>query len=436
MSRYRQHVVHADICRVVVDILIELSKRCLDDSEFWPSYLLPITQRLTAIRDSLGGSLFLLRGFAPILESDDPRSRDVQKAILGLITDINSADTLSAFLAIMANGERPPMDLLLARLFHLGSASLRLQPIAEFRFPVGSDALLRQPHKRRIDADQDAASTSGREAIIALHRIQKRQELRTALTRAAWIIPTDAIVFRPWSTTVGFSVSTWIKMQALPQSSGTASQSNEMPATSCDDKVHLLSVGSDRLLLSIYLQAHDSSAIFIQLSRPDSLSQATKPSSSNGRDTRHGMLDDETMRKRQEANGPTGTNNAIGLNVLSSTFQAFQNTRIAMRNSLSQFNLFVSSSATTDGSAATGSATLPNNKRDFKSLRYPLEVKGVRLQRNKWTHLAFSVLVTGDEMTVSYCETNIVNTLNYYALNGESSESSKGQKKSWLTSTI
>lgn len=137
-SRYRQPIIHADICRIVVDILIELSKRCLDEPDFWPVYLLPITQRFTAIRESLGGSLYLLRGFAPVLESNDGRLRELQRAILGLVTEVSAPETLTAYLALLANGERPPMELLLGRLFNLGSASHRVKPVAEMRFPTRS----------------------------------------------------------------------------------------------------------------------------------------------------------------------------------------------------------------------------------------------------------------------------------------------------------
>lgn len=137
-SRYRQPIIHTDICRIVVDILIELAKRCLDDPDFWPKYLLPITQRFTAIRESLGGSLYLVRGFAPVLESNDVRLRDFQKAILGLVTEVSGPETLTAYLALLANGDRPPMELLLSRLFVLGAASHRLQPVAELRFPTGT----------------------------------------------------------------------------------------------------------------------------------------------------------------------------------------------------------------------------------------------------------------------------------------------------------
>lgn len=134
-SRYRSHIVHEDICRIVIDILIELSQRCLDDPNFWPKYLMQITVRFAPIRESIGGSLYLIKGFTPILQSNDSRLRDFQKSILELITEINTPDTLAAYFSIMT-AEQPPIDLLLPRLIYLGSMSYHIQPSNELLFPT------------------------------------------------------------------------------------------------------------------------------------------------------------------------------------------------------------------------------------------------------------------------------------------------------------
>lgn len=133
-SRYRNHVVHEGLCRVVIDILIELSKRCLKDPLFWPKYLIQIATRLGTIRESIGGSLYLIRGFSKILSCNDLRLRDLQKSILELITDINSPETLSAYLNILS-GDNPPVDLLLPRLVYLGKAAYHVQPSFALQFP-------------------------------------------------------------------------------------------------------------------------------------------------------------------------------------------------------------------------------------------------------------------------------------------------------------
>lgn len=134
-SRYGNHVVHKDLCRVVIDILIELSKRCLKDPLFWPKYLVQIATRLGTIRESIGGSLYLIRGFSKILACNDLRLRELQKSILELITDINSQETLSAFLNILS-GDSAPVDLLLPRLVYLAQAAYQVQPSFALRFPT------------------------------------------------------------------------------------------------------------------------------------------------------------------------------------------------------------------------------------------------------------------------------------------------------------
>lgn len=132
--RYGSHVVHDGLCRVVIDILIELSKRCLQDPLFWPKHLIQIATRLSMIRESIGGSLYLIRGFAKILASSDSRLQELQKSILELITEIDTAETLSAYLSILSS-DNAPVDLLLPRLVYLGKAAYQVQPSCAFQFP-------------------------------------------------------------------------------------------------------------------------------------------------------------------------------------------------------------------------------------------------------------------------------------------------------------
>lgn len=133
-TRYGNHVVHEGLCRIVIDILIELSKRCLTDPIFWPKYLIQIATRLGTIRESIGGSLYLIKGFSKILASDDPRLRDIQKSILELITDVNTPECLSAYLNVFS-GDNAPVDLLLPRLVYLAKAAYHVQPCFALQFP-------------------------------------------------------------------------------------------------------------------------------------------------------------------------------------------------------------------------------------------------------------------------------------------------------------
>jgi hypothetical protein len=50
---------------------MDLSKRCVERPEQWqPNVLISLAQRLTCMKTFLGGSEFLLRGFAPILKNN------------------------------------------------------------------------------------------------------------------------------------------------------------------------------------------------------------------------------------------------------------------------------------------------------------------------------------------------------------------------------
>lgn len=136
---FRTHIVHEGICKIVIEILIDLSKRCLNQN-FCLNSLMQIATRVYSIRDLLGGSLYLIKGFATVLESSDVRLRDYQKSILDLVTDLNTPDTLSAYLSLMTSVS-PPLDILLSRLIYLGSRGQSNQPSIEIEFPVYSSKL-------------------------------------------------------------------------------------------------------------------------------------------------------------------------------------------------------------------------------------------------------------------------------------------------------
>lgn len=62
------------ICQLVVEILMELSSRCVENPEQWqPEVLMSLALRLTCMKSYLGGSEFLLKGFAKILQTRDER---------------------------------------------------------------------------------------------------------------------------------------------------------------------------------------------------------------------------------------------------------------------------------------------------------------------------------------------------------------------------
>lgn len=60
------------ICRLVVEVLIEVSKKCIDDEEENLDALIPLVHRLYCMKNYLGNSEFLLKGFSPILKKNFP----------------------------------------------------------------------------------------------------------------------------------------------------------------------------------------------------------------------------------------------------------------------------------------------------------------------------------------------------------------------------
>lgn len=120
---------------MVIEILIELSKRCFENPEFWPNHLMHIATRLVPIRDLFGGPLYILKGFRTVLGSRDFRLRDFQKSILDLVSVLNTSDTYCAYLNLLT-GPDPPLDILLTRLIYLGTHMQSVKPSTEIEFPI------------------------------------------------------------------------------------------------------------------------------------------------------------------------------------------------------------------------------------------------------------------------------------------------------------
>lgn len=218
-SRYGNHVVHEGLCRVVIDILIELSKRCLKDPLFWPKHLVQIATRLGTIRESIGGSLYLIRGFSKILACNDLRLRELQKSILELITDINTPETLSAYLNILS-GDNPPVDLLVPRLVYLGSIGYRVQPSFAFEFPSVNGNFMCvfinfYKHSFLYFVDDSLNTICDPltfKDIKQIHDYHEFHKLKTAFTQSTYIIPLNCLKFSPWNQE-GFTVTTWIHLK-------------------------------------------------------------------------------------------------------------------------------------------------------------------------------------------------------------------------------
>lgn len=193
--------------------------------------------------------------------------------------------------------------------------------------------------------------------------------------------------------------------------------------------MHLVSVGSSKLLFSVYVSSSEVSTFYIQLSKPNAqhsdkkIPKLTRSSTEIAPDqisirrkspcvctslqrrrkshktSISPILSEETCKDEKEREYVKNRNAKLGdetqgLNVLSSTYHAVKSTHIAIRNSLSQFSMFSSTS-----------------NDEYFTLQLPIEVKDLKLPNKKWSHLSFSVMNNGSQIKVIFKSVHSYKTL-------------------------
>lgn len=202
----------------------------------------------------------------------------------------------------------------------------------------------------------------------------------------------------------------------------------------CKNKQHFLSIGTSSMVLSIYLCVTNVNTMYFQLSNPNAqhtnksiskshsehfsvpLANGTKKSkcascatttSSKKRRASAKKEATEALRQYRKTKSKDSQNkmngNGIGgpnfpgtdeqsssstSNVLSTTIN---NTRLALKSSLSHFSLF-SSSRINSGAAAEKDGA------DSSLIGLPVEMKGVKLHRNRWTLFSMAACYTGTDI--------------------------------------
>lgn len=263
------------------------------------------------------------------------------------------------------------------------------------------------------------------------------QEIRSPLTQAAYIAPLNFMNFKPWSYE-GFTLSSWLRINpnqtprtdifdAALNLNGNSDENRTTDPDLCSphcfyrNKVHLLSVGTSSLLLSIYICITDVNTLYFQLTNPSAqppknmtksnsdffrnadgtLKSKTKPRCmcslmKRRRGVRNGDVNNMEVKDGKKRNRRTVTidNDANGCaqascsatNPSSNVFsQTINNTKLALKSSLSHFNLF-SSGRNNDLDT------------DFNLMGYPLELKGVKLYKNKWMLFSMTTSFTGTDI--------------------------------------
>lgn len=136
-----QFQLHEGVCQIVMEILFELSKKCVAEPSLWSNNLNAVLNHLTVVSRSLGGTEAILRGFAAVLESNDVRLRELQGSILGLVQNILTPASLTAYMSLFT-AEQPPVELLLPKFYESTVAKMEIrEPICEMEFPTRNGEL-------------------------------------------------------------------------------------------------------------------------------------------------------------------------------------------------------------------------------------------------------------------------------------------------------
>lgn len=220
------------ICKLVVEILMDLSKRCIERPEQWQAnILISLAQRLICMKTYLGGSEFLLRGFAAILQSQDENFISLQKTILELVEDLNTPGSLQAFLSLLTV-DGAAIEPVISRFETLCKNEEYPKPFVKVSFPTFSS-------EANITSTCD---TNHHRLVQSFREVHLSNKLLTPFTESSQIIPLNFMEFKPWNNN-GFSVATWLEVEAAENENFSA---------------HLISLGSEKLMLAIYINADGS----------------------------------------------------------------------------------------------------------------------------------------------------------------------------------
>lgn len=264
--------------------------------------------------------------------------------------------------------------------------------------------------------------------------------MNTSFTQAAYIIPLNVLSFKPW-TKDGFTITSWLRLNSDQGPANRVGTETEQPdqddlaASSenennrnidaadvcsqhckCKNKQHFISIGTNRMMLSIYLCVTNVNTMYFQLSNPTAqtksivksysehfrLSDATlvngarKPKASgapnpnkkrrNVKKESQQPLENRMNRKprsKEKQRKDSSDDTSSASNVLSATINT---TKLALKSSLSHFNLFSSSRHT--------------DKSESNVYGHPIEIKGVKLHKNRWTLFSLAACAVDNEVQI------------------------------------
>ncbi|XP_036336992.1 lysosomal-trafficking regulator [Rhagoletis pomonella] len=370
-SRYRTHLLHDGLCQLVVEILIELSERCIHNPVGWSDCLVQLANRLFVIRAHIGDSLFLLRGFAPVLKCGDPRLRELQQALLELIMDINTPEVICTYFNILS-AKNPPVDLLIRYLNHkCGSKLKKPQPMVELEFPMAIDG--------------KCTSTSDQRLTMEIDRIRNQHinaQATTPLSRTPCIIPITHA--RLWGND-GFTLSFWLQLKGtnINKPSSLIAEDDQRSSLENNLKTHIVSIGTNQVMLSVYVDSNMK--LVFETSKPNAeiQTQAQSPS-----EPANGNMEEKNQSSAKDAvtdsKTPTPLVRPTSASTSPSTLRvALKQTKLVILNSFNNMHLF----------------KYHNHHHSYENSS--VELKLFRCTRNSWTHVAFGVCAHQDHLELT-----------------------------------
>ncbi|XP_067644932.1 lysosomal-trafficking regulator [Eurosta solidaginis] len=370
-SRYRTHLLHNGLCNLVVQILIELSERCLLNPVGWCEALAQLANRLFVIRAYIGDSLFLLRGFAPVLKRGDPQLRELQQALLELIVDINTPEVTGTYFNILA-AKSPPVDLLIKYLNHICVSKMKKpQPMVELEFPITIDGTCTSTCDQRLTMDIDRL----RNQHINAH-------ITTPLSRTPCIIPISHA--RLWNND-GFTLSFWMQMKGTSNSKATVSPHLEDEKRNLFEdslKTHIISIGTNQVMLSAYVDSN--MRLIFETCKPNTeIKTQTKTPAEQANESvedKNQIPTQNTPTNEKEVDPNTDPASATNPSTLR---VALKQTKLVILNSFSNMHLF----------------KYHTNKQTYE--RSIAELKEFRFVKNHWTHITMGVCTQQDHLELT-----------------------------------
>ncbi|XP_037934809.1 lysosomal-trafficking regulator isoform X2 [Teleopsis dalmanni] len=374
-SRYRTHILHNGLSRLVVEILMELSHICVDNPLGWCDSLLQLANRLFVMREYLGGPLFLLRGFRPVLSVNDPRLKELQQSILSLITDLNTPDALSEFFNILAC-RQPPVEVLLKGINYICTNSVKkVQPKVELEFPILIDG--------KCISTSDITIT---ECIDRIRNYHLHNRISTPFTKAPCFLPITHT--KLWNND-GITLSIWVQVKhSIAQKMSSQRIDNDVNEECLS---HIVSVGTEQAMLSIYI--NDNMNLVFETSRPNGEIQihpqmeCEESFIKSTTDTKLKSMPEKLHHNKnpiKQTNQNSSTNADVSQHGISPIRNALKHTKIALLNSFNNMHIF------------------NDNAENPSSYECSLiDLRNFRFTKNKWTHLVVAVDFQADSINLT-----------------------------------